>query len=202
MYILYSFPISQHSRRVSSLLDEAGIFYENRMVDMTAGDYLSPDYLAINPNHQVPTLIDEDLKIHESNAILRYICAKENLTEWYPADHAIRALCDQWLDWNQCRLGIATKNIVLNKVFLGNKGDAAAIKRGEDVLPELFDILSDGLEWRNFLLGDVPSIADLSIASNMTHLAIAGVIPEQANTAVWLKRVCAIEGFQKNLPSL
>src|SRR5688572_21521856 len=144
MYVLYHFPYSQHARRVVSLLEEAGLQYELRHVDMGKGEHVSPAYLAINPNHQVPTLLDGDIKIHESNAILRYLCVKHALENWYPADLRARAAVEQWLDWNQCRLSPAVVDIVLNSVFLGDRGDAAAIERGRLKLRELEPILESG----------------------------------------------------------
>jgi glutathione S-transferase len=91
MYILYHFPYSQHARRVVSLMEEAGLPYELRHVDMAKGAHRSAEYLAINPNHQVPTLIDGEIKLHESNAILRYLCVKHGLNAWYPQELPLRA---------------------------------------------------------------------------------------------------------------
>ena len=117
MYVLYHFPYSQHARRVVSLLEAASLPYELRHVDMGKGEHLSAAYLAINPNHQVPTLVDGDLMLHESNAILRYLCHKHGLSDWYPADPKHRARVEQWLDWNQSRLSPAVIDIVRNKLF-------------------------------------------------------------------------------------
>jgi len=200
MYTLYSYPVSQHSRRVIALLEAAGIEYENMHVAMDQGDFMKPEYLAINPNHQLPTLVDGDIKIHESNAILRYLCLKHDLKDWYPDDLAARAAVEQWLDWGQCRLGPAVVDIVLNTVFMGENGDKDAIERGHKVMAELAPILDAGLEGRDFLAGDKPTIADLAIASNITHLGWAKASPTNANIVNWLDRVCAIEGFRKTLP--
>ena len=200
MYTLYSYPVSQHSRRVIALLEAAGIEYENRHVALDQGDFMKPEYLAINPNHQLPTLLDGDIKIHESNAILRYLCLKHDLKDWYPDDLAARAAVEQWLDWGQCRIGPAGVDIVLNTVFMGENGDKDAIKRGHKIMAELAPILNAGLEGRDFLAGDKPTIADLSLASNITHLAWAKASPTEANIVRWLDRVCAIDGFRKTLP--
>ena len=65
MYTLYHAPYSQHSRRIISLLEQAGLDYKTISVNMENGDYLSDWYRAINPNHQVPTFIDDELIIYE-----------------------------------------------------------------------------------------------------------------------------------------
>jgi glutathione S-transferase len=200
MYVLYHFPYSQHARRVVSLLEAAKLPYELRHVDMAKGAHLSADYLAINPNHQVPTLIDGDLVLHESNAILRYLCHKHGLSEWYPADPAQRARVEQWLDWNQSRLSPAVIDIVRNKVFLREKGDKDAIARGEAKLRELGSILDAGLAAQDFLAGPKPTIADLSVASNLFQLRFAEAIPPGAKIAAWYQRMDALEAFRKSLP--
>ena len=199
MLTLYSHPFSQHSRRVAALLDIAGQPYENKQIALNEGEHMSPAYLEINPSHQVPTLLDGDIKIHESNAILRYLCLKHDLKDWYPEDLATRASVEQWLDWCQCRLGRAVTDIVINTVFMGDNGDQEAIKSGHERMKEMSPILSRGLEGRDFLCGDKPTIADLAVASCITHLGWAKATPSEANIVNWLARVCAIEGFRNTL---
>ena len=201
MYQLYLHPYSQHSRRVVSLLEEAGLEYEPFKVDLLNGEHMSAQYLAINPNHQVPALIDGQTSLYESNAILRYLCVKNDLTDWYPDDLPARAAVEQWLDWTQCRLGPAVVSIVFNRVFLGDKGDLEAIARGLEQMIELSAILEQELEGKVFLAGDRPSIADLALASNIFQLGLAGEIPDTENFQNWYARVCEIEGFQKSLPT-
>lgn len=200
MPILYSHPISQHCRRVLALLDEAGIPFENRHVSLDEGEHMSPDYLAVNPNHQVPTLVDGDLVIHESNAILRYLCDKHELDTWYPRDIATRAAADQWLDWTQTRLGPATFFVVVNTVFAGDAGDPKAVETGHALLADLLPVLNDALATNTYLTGDTPTIADIAAASNITHLALADAAPEHEHIVAWVRRICRLPGFQKTLP--
>ena len=199
MYTLYQFPMSPASRRVISLLAHCDLPYEPRNVDMLAGQHMSPEYLAVNPNHQVPTLIDGDLKIHESNAILRYLCNRHGLESWYPTDDRQRAKVDQWLDWTQCRFFPTMRDIVLNEVFLGNKGDKAAAQQGRGRLKELFEIVEYGLSNR-FLAADTPTIADLSLASSVYQLNFAGIQPESPKVKRWFDRVSQLKGYQASLP--
>ncbi len=203
MYILYHFPYSQHARRVVSLMMEAELEYELRHVAMDKGEHRSAEYLAINPNHQVPTLVDGDVKIHESNAILRYLCVKHGLDAWYPKALPARAKVEQWLDWNQTRLSPTVVDIVLNSVFLAPAGDKTAVERGLSRLPELWSILDAGLAGGTpFLAGSRPTIADLSLASSVFQLTLAKIVPDGRNAADWFQRVSKIEGFQKSLPTL
>jgi glutathione S-transferase len=200
MYNLYHFSYSQHARRVVSLLEAAKLPYELRHVDMGKGEHLSAAYLAINPNHQVPTLIDGDLVLHESNAILRYLCHKHGLTEWYPAEPKHRARVEQWLDWNQSRLSPAVIDIVFNTLFAGPRKDEQAISRGEAKLRELGPLLDAGLAAYDYLTGPKPTIADLSVASNLFQLSLAKATLPGARIAAWYQRMHALDGFRKSLP--
>ncbi|NOX68612.1 MAG: glutathione S-transferase family protein [Gammaproteobacteria bacterium] len=202
MLTLYHHPFSQHARRVAALLEQADIPYEAVPVALNEGAHKAADYLKINPNHQVPTLVDGDVKIHESNAILRYLCHKYSLTDWYPEDPAVRASVEQWLDWNQCRLSRSVIDIVLNKVFMGDDANQAEIARGEENMIELSAILGDALEQHRFLAGNSATIADLSVASNISQLQLADAAPDRSSIQAWYLRVCDIPGFRITLPKM
>jgi glutathione S-transferase len=200
MYELYMSPLSQHSRRVVSLLEEAGIEYTARPVALEKGEHMSPEYLEINPNHQVPALKVEGEVLHESNTMLRFLCDRHGLEAWYPTDPLARARVDQWLDWNQCRLGGLVTQLVVNKVILGDAGDRRAVAEAEQKLPEAFAVLESHLGGRTFVAADHPTIADLSIASNVFQLGFAGAVPETPNIGSWFGRVGEIRGFAASLP--
>ncbi len=200
MYKLYHSPLSQHARRVVSLLEEAGIEYETIAVAVEAGETHSPEYLAINPNHQLPALsIDGDVML-ESNTMLRYLCDQHGLESWYPKDARERAHVDQWLDWNQCRLAEPVAQLVVNKVVLGDKGDPSAIARAEEKLPDVLGVLESHLQDRRFVAAQHPTIADLSIASNVFQLGFADAIPATPNVLAWFGRISELRGFQASLP--
>lgn len=201
MYTIYGFPFSQHSRRVVSLLEAAGLEYQLKIVDMMAGEHMSPAYLQINPNHQVPTLITDNIKIHESNAILRYLCNKHALDSWYPLNAEQRAIVDQWLDWIQCRLSPAVVGIVLNKVFMGDNGDLNAIQQGQEKMAELSPLIEQAVTDSSFICGEQPTIADLALVSNIFHLGLADELPTGQYTQQWYKRMLQIEGVKKSLPA-
>ncbi|RLT89574.1 MAG: hypothetical protein CSH49_07355 [Alcanivorax sp.] len=200
MYTLYHAPYSQHSRRIISLLEQAGLDYKTISVNMENGDYLSDWYRAINPNHQVPTFIDDELIIYESNAVLRYLCLKHDLQAWYPHELKTRATTEQWLDWNQCLLAPCVENIVLHGVFLGAQGDPARVDLGHTQWQEREAILDSALAITPYLCGDQPTIADLSVASNIFQLGIADAEPAGSSLQRWYDAMASLQGFQKSLP--
>lgn len=200
MNTLYYNPYSQHSRRVIALLEEADIPYEKKLIALEKGEHLSESFLSLNPNHQVPVLQNKDLILFESNAILRYLATKYKLDQWYSEDVEVRAKVDQWLDWNQCQLAQAVIDIVLNTVFLADKGDPKAIEKGHARVQTLMPILANELEQKPFIIGDHPCLADLAIGSNLSQLSLAKAFPENKTIQDWYQRLCDLKGFQRALP--
>lgn len=200
MYILHHSPFSQHARRVVSLFEGAGIPYQLKGVAMDRGEHLTPEFLQLNPNHQVPVLVDGDFCLYESNAILRYLATKHGLSNWYPEDVRVRALVDQWLDWNQCLLSPRVFDIVFNRVFSDGNGDQMAAARGEKDLPALFAVMEKALADTPYLAGSFVTIADLSLASNVFQLGLADIMPTTPNLSAWYERMMSLPGFVKSLP--
>lgn len=200
MYKLYGILFSQGVRRVLSLMEEASLEYELLPVDLKGGAQFQPDFLALNPNHQVPVLDDEGFIIYESNAILRYLCTKHSLEHWYPAQVQNRALCDQWLDWCQCVLNPTVMNIVFHGVFAGEKGDKHLVALGNKKLPDCWNIIEQHLKQNTFFAGDSMTIADLAMYSSIFQLRFARVKPETPQILAWLAKMEAVPGVLKSLP--
>lgn len=200
MFTLYQFPISQHCRRVTSLLVEVGIDYQAELVDLATDQHLSEQYLAINPNHQVPSLVDGEVVIHESNAILRYLCTKYELSDWYPTDLQQRANVEQWLDWIQCQQSPAIVGIVFHSLFAGDQADKQAITTGFYQLKALNPMIEQALTDNAFLTGDQPTIADLALVSNLCHLAFVDAMPSSSNIQRWMSQMLKLKGVKASLP--
>ena len=77
---------------------ESGIELDYQLVDLFTGSHLKPEYAAINPNRQVPTLEEGDFHLTESATILRYLADKIG-SPAYPSDLRKRALVNERLDW-------------------------------------------------------------------------------------------------------
>lgn len=196
MYILHQNPFSFYSRRVIALLEEEGIAYEARLINLMAGEHKSEAFIRLNPNGQVPVLEEGDFVLAESNAILRYLCDREGLEGWYPAEAQARALVNQWLDWNQCRLSPATRDIVFNSVFAREIGDAGAIARGRELLATLAPILEEALQQRPYVAGERVTIADLAVFSSLSQLDLAQSRPTSPAIARWYETMGGVKGVQ------
>ena len=86
-------------RKVLWLCDELGLTFVREDWGRGFRPTDAAEFRALNPTGQVPVVIDGDLVLRESNAVLRYLATKHAAEELYPADPAARAPVEQWMDW-------------------------------------------------------------------------------------------------------
>jgi glutathione S-transferase len=124
----------------------------------------TPEYKAMNPNSLVPVLIDGDLVLWESNAIVRYLAAKYGEGTLWPKDPGQRALSDRWMDWHS--IGFYPK---MHQAFWGlvrtppEQRDHAAIEASIAATEPALDILEAELTGKTFLCGDQVTIGDIAL---------------------------------------
>jgi glutathione S-transferase len=102
-------------RKVLWAAGEMGIGYEREDWGKPVRDPKVPEFLALNPNGQVPVIIDEGFVLWESQAILRYLAEKTG-SDLLPSDPLERALVDQWLTWQVTELNPSWAYIVPAKL--------------------------------------------------------------------------------------
>lgn len=96
-------------RKVAIMLEETGLPYDIKHIDIHAGDQFRPDFLAVNPNNKIPAIVDHDgpngkpIAIFESGAILIYLAEKAGML--IPQDPVRRVACLQWLMWQMAGVG-------------------------------------------------------------------------------------------------
>ena len=95
---LYMHPVSMTSRPVRLFVADSGIALDEEVVDLFTGAHLQAPYSDINPNCLVPMLVDDDLKLTESSAILKYLADKIG-SPAYPKDLKERAKVNEMMDW-------------------------------------------------------------------------------------------------------
>ena len=95
--------------KITIMLEECGLPYEVKLVNIGKGDQFKPEFLAISPNNKMPAIIDPDgpdgqpISVFESGAILQYLDRKTGL--FYPVDARGQVEVDQWLFWQMGGLG-------------------------------------------------------------------------------------------------
>jgi glutathione S-transferase len=98
MLRLYYDPVSTTSRPVMLLAAEENIALDHVLLDLSAGDHLTPEFAAINPNRFVPVLEHDGFRMSECSAILKYL-AELHGSAAYPTEMKARASVNQWMDW-------------------------------------------------------------------------------------------------------
>src|SRR5690349_16911576 len=94
-----------NGRKISIALEEMGLAYEVRPVNIGKDEQFSPEFLAISPNNKIPAIIDRDtgLSVFESGAILMYLGDKTGL--FYPKEMPTRLRIHEWLMWQMGTVG-------------------------------------------------------------------------------------------------
>jgi glutathione S-transferase len=184
---------SGNVQKVLFLLEELKLPYEREDYGRQFNNTQTPDYLKLNPNAKVPTLVDGGLVIWESNTILRYIAAKAK-SSLYPGDPGKRSQVERWMDWQ-----LASLNNPYLAMFREAKLEPA--KRSADFAAQQKDlgaqlaILDQSMgKW---VAGDALSVADICLAPIVYRCLRFGVdLPELANVKRWDAAISAREGFK------
>ena len=159
--------VSPNARKIHMALEELGLPYEIRWVDITKGDQFDPDFLRINPNNKIPAIVDHDgpdgapIALFESAAILLYLAEKTG--RLLPADPAARweAIC--WTIWQVANQGPGLGQATHFTTYAPDHGQVVeyAQRRFAAEAARVYRVLDDRLAGRDFIAGEF-SIADLA----------------------------------------
>lgn len=159
------------SRAIRSLwaIEEVGVEYRHVPTHFME-DSKTPEFLELNPNGRIPTLVDGDLVLFESMAINLYL-AKTYGGALYPDNPADEAHAIQWSVWGMTEIEPLQMQIVVQKLFVPeDKRDERVIANAAKGLERPLKVLDDALADRDYLLGDTFSVADLNLAGVMLVL--------------------------------
>lgn len=184
---LYDYAASGNCFKVRLLLGMLDLECERVPIDIFAGDTLTCEYAMINPLRETPVLeLDSGERLAQSNAILWYLA---DGTPWLPEGRFERAQVAQWLSFEQERvmggLGGPRFRLLTGRATVEELDGRLAVGR------EALAVLDAHLAAREWVVGDGPTIADLSL------FAYVGVAPIEIPPAVaaWLDHVRALPGF-------
>jgi len=171
-------PISAPCRAVemtAALVDQP---LKTNFVDLLKGEQKTPEFLAINPQHCVPTVVDGEVKLWESRSIMRYIVNKKagNDSDLYPVnDLVLRAKIDQLLDYDMGTLYARFGKWFYPICFHGAKPDSEESKTHLEAIHETLQLMNDHFIQGKFLTGDKLTIADVSCAASLTMFKVAKI---------------------------
>jgi len=196
-----------NGRKVSIALEEMGLPYEVKAVNIGEGEQFKPEFLAVSPNNKIPAIVDHGaaggpLSIFESGAILLYLAEQSGTL--LPADAAGRARVLEWLFWQVGGPGPMFGQFFYFAVRAPEKLPAA-IARFQDEAVRLLGVMEKRLETAAYLGGESYSIAD--IATYPWVSAVIGLVRPAAGDALkptpgidrWLAELAARPAVQRGM---
>src|SRR5262245_56959159 len=122
----------------------------------------------MNANGMVPTLVDGDLVLSESNAIMQYLADGVPGNTLLPSDRATRAQVNRWQSWELAHfnkaLGVLSFDAVAKPNLMNMQGDAGLVKWSQGELMRFAPVLEHALAGRRYLVGDSITLAEYSVA--------------------------------------
>jgi glutathione S-transferase len=178
--------VRSRATRCLWMLEEIGAPYQLVEKTTKAEDLQSADYLRLNPNARIPTLVDGDTVLWESMAINLYLAQKYPGS--LPSDAATLGFAAQWSFWAMLETEALLLDLLMHRVLLAEHGrDPSLAARDELLLQKPLGILDAALRGRDHLAGSTFSVADLNVASILAWGRIARLdFSSHANVARWL----------------
>jgi glutathione S-transferase len=186
------------SRALRSIwaIEEVGVEYELVQTHFM-GDSKKPDYLAINPNGRIPTLVDGDLTLYESMAINLYLAEQYGGALWpaattHGSPHAL-----QWSFWGISELEPHLMVMVLHKLMLPEEQRSPdLVTTAEKGMQRPLKVLEAHLADRKHLLGGDFTIVDLNVASVLSMASMVGFdVSGFERVSDWLSRCTSRPAF-------
>lgn len=160
---------AQAPQRVLALVKHLGIKAELVELDLMGGGLQARDYCELNPNMKAPTLVDGDLVLWESSAIMAYLCIKAGSEMWPAHTPAEQVEVLRWLSWNDCHWSPAVAPFYFEHVVKATFGmgppDIESLKSKTPPLMRFGKVLDDHLAGRSYATCGRLTIADFQLAS-------------------------------------
>lgn len=209
MITLYTWK-TPNGRKPAIMLEELGIPYNIKPIDLGKGQQFSEEFLNISPNNKIPGMVDEDpyiegpMKLFESGAILTYLAEKYG--KFLPEEGPERYQAIEWVYWQVGGLGPMLGQ--LGYFSRSEERDEIALKRFHDEADRLLTVLDKKLEETVYLAGDMYTIADMATypwayaASTMLAEALKDSLATKPNLKRWLNLVGERPAVQKGMAIL
>lgn len=189
--------------KISILLEELGVPYEVKYVNIGKGEQFRPEFLAIAPNNRMPAIVDPEgpggapISIFESGAILQYLGRK--FGQFYPADERKRVEVDQWLMWQMGGFGPMLGQNHHFRIYAPEK-IPYAMDRYLNETHRLYGVLNKQLQGRDYVAADEYTIADMAIIGWAQGWKNQGMdLEEFPNLKAWKSRLEERSAVQRGL---
>ena len=192
---------SSNVQKVLWICGEIGISFDREDLGGPFGGNDKPEYRALNPNGKVPTIIDDEFVLWESNSCTRYLAAKYAPGTLYPDDLTARADAERWMDWQ-----IATVSPTLVPVFWGmvrtapEDRDLKAIEAARKKLSANIAIMDSRLSNSNYLAGNTFTVGDVPLGITAYRWFNMEIEREPyINVQRWYDLLCDRPAFQEHV---
>jgi GST-like protein len=165
--------------KVALFLEESGLPYDPIPVDARKGDQHKPAFLAVNPNAKVPAIVDGDVTVFDSNAILLYLAEKTGKF-LPPKGDKLRGELLSWLMFVASGVGPYSGQLVHFRTYAPEKNEYA-INRYAYEAQRHFGIIDTRLAKQKYMVGDTYTIVDMDL------WGWARLLPNFSGEAVWAK---------------
>ena len=196
--------------KVSIMLEETGLPYEPHLVDITANETWTPEFLSLNPNGKIPAILDpngpdgQPLALFESGAILIYLAEKTG--QFLPSDPTRRIETIQWVMFQMAAVGPIFGQLGFFHRFAGREyEDKRPRDRYAAESRRLLGVLNDRLAERTWIMDDDYTIADIAILGWVRQLTgfyeaaeLVGY-DDFPHVEAWLQRGLARPAVQRGL---
>lgn len=192
----YYTPLSGPCRAVLLTAKKLGIDLNLKHISLKDGEHLKPEFVKINPQHCVPTLVDDGFAIWESRAIITYLVDKYAKDDsLYPKDPKKRAVVLHRLFFDATVVYQRFAEAYYPLLFEGSSVPEDKAKRLEEGLDFLNTFLADG----DYVAGNTLTVADISLAATITSLEVCDVnVTKHVNIAKWLNKIkSTLNGFDE-----
>jgi glutathione S-transferase len=194
---------SSNVQKVLWCCAEIGLEYERTDWGGPFGGNQEAEYLRLNPNGLVPTVIDGDLVMWESNTICRYLCATRNGDQLYPRDPAARTHVERWMDWQLSVMATPMSVLLMQLVRAAPEmRDPAAAEAARRRALAAWTIVEEALSNQPYLAGDHLSLAEIVMGTQIYRwFTFAIERPELPNLRAWYQRINERPGFKTHIVS-
>jgi len=194
---------SVNVQKVLWCCDELNLAYERIDAGLQFGRNNEPGYLEMNPMGRVPTLVDGDFVLWESNSIIRYFAMQYGATTTlYPAEPKIRASADRWLDWALSTLQPAERPLFWGYIRTNAADrDVKQLAAAASEVEKLWRVIDTHLKGRDYLEGNTFTLADIVIGAYARRwFGIAELVrPSLPELERWYAGITQRSGFQRHV---
>lgn len=188
---LYEFAPTR-SIRVRWTLQELGVDFQPITVNLPKGEHRSPQFLAINPAGKIPVLVDGDVVLTESVAIVLYLAEKCPDRKLLPSTPAERGECYRWLLFAATELEQPLWRIARHtRLYPESERLPADVTIASREFKEMAAVVEQHMEGRQFLVGERLSVADIVMAYTLDWSTVAGLLGDFPRLGAYVGRMYA-----------